>query len=67
MVYRRRRYAKKTYRRRKTYRRKRMMGRKSRADRGHLEKLTHDYPITVEAGGNHAEFTVNWLATGAGG
>ena len=44
-----------------------MMGRRSRADRGHLEKLTHDYPITVEAGGNHAEFTVNWLATGAGG
>lgn len=39
MPYRRKRYGKKTFRRRKTYRRKKMMGRRSKADKGYLEKI----------------------------
>lgn len=62
-----RKYARKTYRRKKIYRRKRMMGRKARADKGHLEKLTKVYPLTIDAGGTFAHFGVNWLATGASG
>lgn len=46
MPYRRKRYGKKkTYRRKKIYRRKRMMGRR-RADKGYLEKITRDVPMT---------------------
>lgn len=46
MPYRRKRYAKKTYRRRKVYRRKRMM-RRAKADKGHLEKITTTYPLVI--------------------
>lgn len=53
MPYRRKRYAKKTYRRRKTYRRKKMM-RRNKADRGYLEKITKAVELTVDAAGNFA-------------
>lgn len=41
--------------------------RRSRADKGHLEKLTRMYHMTVDASGNFAQFDVNWLATGVSG
>lgn len=63
----RRRYAKKRIsRRKKIYRKKRMM-RRGKADKGHLEKITKQVPLTIDAGGNFAQHTINWLATGASG
>ena len=64
----RRRYAKRSVRRyrKKIFKRKRMM-RRSAADKGHLEKLSRTFPITVDAAGNLAYMTVHWLATGVSG
>jgi hypothetical protein len=43
-----------------------MMGRKG-ADKGYLEKLTRDIPLTVDAQGLVAGLGLSWLATGASG
>lgn len=62
-----RRYAKKkVIRKKRTYRRRmnRMYRRRQAADKGHLEKITRRYSLTVDAGGQFAALQLNWIATG---
>lgn len=55
MVYRRKRnYGKRKSYRRTTYRKRKMMGRRGRADKGHLEKVTIRGELQVDAGGAFA-------------
>lgn len=44
-----------------------MMGRRLKADKGHLEKITRRVPMTVDALGGFARMDVHWLATGVSG
>lgn len=63
---RKRRYAKKkTYRRKRLFKRMRKMRNYTKADGGHLEKITKNIPLVVSGAAQFAQCTVNWMATGA--
>lgn len=65
---RKRRYARrKNYRRKRASKKMRRMRNYTKADGGHLEKITINLPVVVDGTGTFAQATMNWMATGATG